>query len=543
MAVANASQKKKSVADPSAAYESMRQLWQKSRAIIGGERFTKDFDGYVDTIRFSNLLLPFSPSMTQQQYDFFKAEAELPGIVAQHARIIIGGLLRKQPQLKLPKDMPKEAYDWIMNCFSQSGSPLISFLDESLWEEIQTSRCWVYVDYPKIDNPDSLSREDLLKLRPYPVIWNAESIVNMKIVTNKESGEQSLERIIIRHYEESFSENEFHPDMVDTVHVHEIVEGYYQIRKFQRTAEEIQVLVVNGVTQQNYVQTASGTSTDPKLSEFKEIETILVMCNGERLKFIPAWPLNGNTNIIEPMLMPLIDREVSLYNKISRRNHLLYGAATYTPVVASDMTNEDFNEIRDAGLGSWIKVRQGDTVTVLDTPTAALTDMDRSIASTIEEMAKLGIRMLTPETSQSGVALDIRNAAQTAQLGTLNTKISNQMASIIAFMLNWRYDLQLRNVDVEFELSADFNPAPLGADWLRLATEWYEKGLIPRSIWLQVLKQNDMLSPDYDDEVGKQEINADDTVFTNKEQVEYAAQVQQIAAEQQAEYMAQRRGE
>ena len=86
MAVANASQKKKSVADPSAAYESMRQLWQKSRAIIGGERFTKDFDGYVDTIRFSNLLLPFSPSMTQQQYDFFKAEAELPGIVAQHAR-------------------------------------------------------------------------------------------------------------------------------------------------------------------------------------------------------------------------------------------------------------------------------------------------------------------------------------------------------------------------------------------------------------------------------------------------------------------------
>ena len=86
------------------------------------------------------------------------------------------------------------------------------------------------------------------------------------------------------------------------------------------------------------------------------------------------------------------------------------------------------------------------------------------------------------------------------------------MRKIICFMVNWRYDLQIADSDVEFSLSDDFNPTPLGADWLRLATEWYQQGLIPRSIWLLMLKQNDMLDSDYNDEDGQKEINADKIV-------------------------------
>jgi hypothetical protein len=58
-------------------------------------------------------------------------------------------------------------------------------------------------------------------------------------------------------------------------------------------------------------------------------------------------------------------------------------------------------------------------------------------------------------------------------------------------------------------LSPDFDPLPLGEGWLRLATEWYENTLIPRSVWLQMLKHNDIIPPDYDDEVGRAEIAED----------------------------------
>jgi len=523
MAVTNATQKGKTVADPTAAYDSIRPLWTKSRAVCNGERFVKEYDGYLDNVNFQNLLLPFSPSMTEQQYKFYKSEAELPGVVAQYARIIVGGLLRKQPQLILPDGAPEDAYQWIMDAFAQDSAPLLSFLDNALWEELQTSRAWVYVDYPQVSDVANKTTEDFRDMKPYPVLWNAESVVNWRMGTMPGETLQKLIMVIVRNYELEYSGEGFHPQYKDTVWVHELKEGKYQIRKFQKDITEAQIAVVNGKIQQQY--TTGGQSAS---AEFKLIDTLTnILANGERLTVIPAWPLNGSIEPVEPILTPLIDKEISLYNKMSRRNHLLYGAATYTPVIMSDMTDEKFDDVVNAGLGSWIHLRQGDQASVLETPTAALMDMDRSIASAIEEMAKLGIRMLSPEAAESGVALEIRNAAQTAQLGTLNVKISNQLADIIAFMLNWRYDLEYTSEDVEFTLSADFNPVPLGADWLRLVTEWYQSGLIPRSLWLQILKQNDLMPPDYDDEEAQDEINADELVATPKDQMDFAQKMQE----------------
>lgn len=504
MAVVNAAQAAvKTVADPNSVYVSLTGLWLKSRAACSGERYVKDYDSIVDTSSFNNLLIPFSPSMSQDQYNFYKAEAEWPGITAQFSKLIVGGLLRKQPSLTLPDGTPEEVYDWIMHEFGKDDSPLSAFLDNALWEEIQSSRCWVFVDYPKVSNPDSITIEDSKKLKPYPVIQKAESIVNWRVSSDK-YGKTVLDRVIVRGYEESYDVNEFHPTFHDTVWVHELVENAYQIRKFRKSSEDTNIPVVAGKIQTNY--------EDERII-FELVETIPIIVNGSSINFIPAWPLNGAIDPVEPLLIPIIDKEVSLYNKLSRRNHLLYGASTYTPIVSSDMSDEQFDEIVSSGLGTWIKLQQGDTASVLETPTAALADMERAIAASIEEMAKLGIRMLTPETAQSGVALEIRNAAQTAQLGTLNTKISNTMRQVITFMINWRYNANFQPSDIHFSLSSDFNPTPLGSDWLRLATEWYQAGLIPRSIWLELLKLNDLLPPDYNDTEGLMEIDADESIY------------------------------
>jgi hypothetical protein len=502
MAVANAAQAVvKTVADPNAAYESLRQVWIRSRAVCSGERFVKDYDGIIDLLTFSNLLIPFSPSMTPDQYAFYKAEAELPGITAQFSKMIIGGLLRKPPEVVLPEGIPPEVTDWIVNEFGKDDSTLVAFLDAALWEEIQTSRAWVFVDYPVIKDPANLTKEDLLNYKPYPILHRAESIINWRVKDNN-LGKTILDRIIVRGLKESFDKNEFHPDFKDTVWVHELDEkGFYRIRIFQRQDSLINVPVVAGQVQSTVDQKS------PSFNEIERIENILI--NGQRLNFIPAWPLNGSIDPLQPVLSPIIDKEVALYNKISRRNHLLYGAATYTPYVASDMTDEEFDEVVNAGLGSWLKLKQGDTIGVLPTPTEALADMEKAIGAAIEEMAKLGIRMLTPETDQSGVALELRNASQTAQLGSLNNKVSHTMKQVIAFMINWRFGQALKASDITFSLSADFQPLPLGADWLRLATEWYQQGLIPRSVWLTLLKHNDIVPPDYDDEEGRQEITRD----------------------------------
>jgi hypothetical protein len=135
--------------------------------------------------------------------------------------------------------------------------------------------------------------------------------------------------------------------------------------------------------------------------------------------------------------------------------------------------------------------------------------MDRAIASTIEEMAKMGIRMLSPEQAASGVALEIRNASQTAQLGTLNAKVSGTMREVIAFMLNWKYNADFTADDIEFQMSSDFSPMVGGEGAMRLVSEWYQMGIISRSTFLNIAKYNDFLPADYDDAEALEEIQTD----------------------------------
>lgn len=497
----NASRKEKTVGDPNAQYASLAPLWARCRAIISGERYAKEYDSsYAYT---KNLLIPFSPSMTPAQYDFYKKEAELPGIVSLFTKTLTGGLLRKQPILEIPGDENKEIAKWLLHDIGQDGAGLTAFLDNAIYEELQTSRAWIYVDYPKVSEEEllQLTPEDVRKIKPYLVLWKAEHVINWRVTKNK-FGKNMLDRLITREFVEKYSETDemnFHPGLIDTVKVHELdAAGNYQIRVFERRDETKQAPTVSG-----NVLSPTGSVA------YTLMETIQVLAHGEPVRIIPAWPLNGTIDPIEPIMSQLVDKEVALYNKMSRRNHLLYGASTYTPILFTDMTDEEFNATVSAGLGTWMRLRPGEEAKVLDTPTAALIDMDRAIASSIEEMAKLGIRMLSPETAQSGVALDIRNASQTAQLGTTNTKISNTLKQVFAFMIWWKDETDIDAGDLMFTLSSDFSPTPTGVDWMRLATEWYQSGLIPRSVWLSMAKHNDLIDPDYDDDKGKQEITED----------------------------------
>ena len=519
--------RQRSVGDPNPIYDSLAPVYERNRAALEGQRYVKELDRIV---RASNLLIPFSPSMSQEQYQWYLAEAEWPGYSQQFARTLIGGLLRKNPRLVLPEDAPEEAQEWLMNNFTGNDRSLVSFLDEALWEELTTSRAWVCVNYPVTDEEEFSPEE----LEPYPILLNGESIINWSEGLHPVTLSNTIDRLIVRfHVAQQDPENEFHDRYVDTVFDHYITaEGIYKIDTYERQDNDASddTPVISGNILQNYVSSSEA---------WELVSEEIPLRNGEPLQEIPIFPLNGRTEPEEPMLTNLINREVGLYNRISRRNHLLYGSASYTPVIRADaLADEDKQAIVSAGLGSWIFLGSQDSADILSAPTDALQDLDRAIEQTIEEMARLGMRILAPERGStaetSGVALEIRNAAQTSQLATLNAKISESFRSIIAMMVNWRYNTEYEPSDIEFEMSQDFSPVPTGADFMRLVTEWYQGGLIPRSVFLDVVKQNDLIPDDYDDEEGQAEIEADPNVVSAADQFAQEMEMQEAQMEQAA---------
>lgn len=237
---------KTSVGSPSYEYESMSRIWKRARAILNGELYAKEHDRYLDLVDYTNLLVPFSPSMSQAQYKWFVAEAELPGLSAQYARVIAGGLLRKEPELTLPEGLPEEAADWLRHRFTEDGRPMIAFLDEAIWEELSTSGGWVSVDYPSVPNYDALSPDEKKMLAPYPVLWKAEDVINHQVKVSPSTGKPELSRVVFRFIAQDYTDNDYHPVLKIVAVDHFLNEaGHYCIQKYKRKGEAI-VNITNG---------------------------------------------------------------------------------------------------------------------------------------------------------------------------------------------------------------------------------------------------------------------------------------------------------
>ena len=501
---------KKGPGVPTDEYLSQVSEWKRNRAVIQGPSYTKDFDTVPSA---ENLLLPFNPTMTQSQYDFYKAEAEVPGVSSEFCKMIIGGLLRKQPLLELPADAPEGAKSWILDDIGSDKSNLITLMSSALWEELQTSRAWFQIDYPIVDL-DSLTPAERREVKPYPILHNAENIINWSTSTDIK-GIVKLDMLITRYFTVSDDGTQpFHPKYMDTVQVHRLGDdGLYVIDTYSKHTSDTPSFIDGGIDY-NFDQ----LTDDWELTESNSN----LFINGERMDFIPFFPLNGSIDTLDPIMTPVVNREIALYNKISRRNHLLYLSATYTPVVKSDsLTEAEKDQLVKQGLGTWMFVNKDDTVETLQTPTDALKDMEAAIKNGYDELTRIGIKMLSLEpnnSDQSGVALGIRNAAQNAAISTLNAKVSEAMKKVIKTLINWRYDVEMTEADIRFNLSGDFNPTPRGADWMRLITEWYQGGLIPRSTFIEIAKNNDALPTDYDDVAGEDEISNDARIVSPREQ-------------------------
>lgn len=478
----------------------MRPTWARSRAILGGLQAARAHDAAPN---YDNILLPFSINMDGLQYALLKAEGELPCITAQFSKIITESLLRKRPSLEIEGE-PEETQTWLLDEPGQDGMPLEATISAAVQEEMATGRCWVFVDHPQVTEAqvDQMSAEERELLRPYPVIRLAEEVINWNY-TSDSLGRRMLSFVVVRSYRETYADDPVHPIVREVVWVHRLNErGQYEVRQYDGP-----ILSEPPVEAGRRIQPAA-RSTDG--GGYELIATLTPLAASEPLDYIPAWPLSGKPDLTEPPLMPLIEKEIGLYNKMTRRNHLLYNAATFTPVICADITDEYFDNIVNAGLGSWIKLpaplNGGRVIDKLETPTEALSDYDRAIAAAIDEMAKLGVRMLASESNQSGVALEIRNAAQTAQLGAMSTAVAATFRQVFRCMIHWRTGVQLPLSAIKFKLSTEFLSTLRDVNALRLVTEWYENGLVPRDVFLHVLTSNDYLPDGYNDDEGQREM-------------------------------------
>ena len=428
----------------------VNRMWERSRAVIDGEAAVKALDKVLDTDGFTNVLVPFGKQMTQDQYNFYKAEAELPGLVGQYVKIIVGGLLRKPPALEIkdpqesnrvkgePIPENEKMLESINRHLVTNNSGLLAFLLKVLSEELTTSRSAISIavrDDPQ--NPTGV--------KAYPILWSAEEIINYQ------TDSEVLTRVVFKYNVDEDDGDAY--DLKTFVYYEDHFlnkDGFYQVDTYKEG-------INNKSKNTKNISPKTHTRTD----------TLIPEVNGEPFDWVPVWFTNGNVDPIIPMLTPMVDKELTLYNKLSRRNHLMYGSCSYTPIIFSSMDEQQFANIVNKGLGVWIKLNQDDKVDVFKAPTESLSDLDKAIKGNIDELGRMGIRLLTPEVSGgvSGIALEIRNSPQTAQLGLLNTRVSDTLQEVIEIILYWNYGEKFKVELNMSEISTLLHLENSGYDW------------------------------------------------------------------------------
>ena len=483
-----------------ARYEELVPVWEKMEAVLSGEAAAKGYDKDLRRDN-TNLLVPFSVNMERDQWALYLHEAELPGIAEQFARTVRGGMLRKPVVIEPADDSPNTLEPWLRTRPGAGGEDLLAFLTAALWEEIKTSRAWIYVNHPGMNG---VEEPDGGPPAPYMELVKARELLDWRTGMHPNTGQNALLSATVSKVVRIENDGSGNPQFVDRVWVHDLdAEGYYRLRIYEkRRSRTIDAMDPNRRRRNSFVYQILDFGSYDLVDE----QTNITDADGARLREIPLFPLNGLYDPLQPVFETFCNREIHLYNKQSRKNHLLYGTATYTLVAKTD-DDDVISRLQSAGLGSILQIGQNDDLDPLQIDPTALDAWASEIEAVIGQLAKMGVRMLAKEMDESGVAIELRNAGQTSQLAALSRAISQMLQRIFTFMAAWRYGSEVGTVKAS--LSPDLTSSGLGADEMRLVTEWYMAGAVKRETWISMAKANDFLPADYDDSDAAEKITAD----------------------------------
>ncbi len=496
---------------PEPDYVKMLPHWQRMRAIIGGDVTVKQYDhyirqysgnsGYLYGPEYTTILNTFGPEMKREQYDWYQTESNFPGYTLQHLKTMIGQILESKPSLQLPDNIDESVLDWIQNEFTADNKSLYQYIAELLYEELTTGRCFVWIDY------------DEEQSKPVPFMLKAEDVLNVKYDGNK------LKHVIIQVLESIPNVGKrYHANYVKKLYVHELDpddNNLYNLKIYEKQDSD----------DRNSASSSSSAGNNDYYNGYVLREEIKPVMNNNRLDFIPIYQMQGHDSIVNPPLQNFAKKEELIYNYQSRKTHLLYGAALYTPVLKTKLSEriaagkdgkqkvyqpgQAEENLRRGKLGGILVINQEDDLNILAGPSEAVADFDKGINDLHHELAKMGVRFLQEDRSrESGIAMRTRKHETGVILSSMTGRVIASCKKFITLMVNWREDLDLDENDISLTFSTDLT-SQINIDNTEDARYMLENRLLSREAFFNTAVKLNIVSSDLTYEGEKDKIEAE----------------------------------
>lgn len=370
------------------------------------------------------------------------------------------------------------AMDPIKDDITNDGHAVHGFAEQLFDEVMAVGRVGLLVDHPKPDPRVRTRRdEELLNVRPYASIYQAEQIINWR--TTKFNGRRQLVQVRLKEIEVEETAN-FETE----------------------TTEYIRVLGLEnrgGVPtyfQQRYRYDAT------KKQWIEDGDEIIPLMNNQPLPYIPFWFINARDltdKMLNPPLLALANTNVSHFNTNARYENALSFCGCPQPYITG--YEETQSSFRIGSSEAWAFPNPDTKVDYLTLGADGISPLKDRIEEHEQHMALLGARMLAPDkkAAETAETAQIHRQGETSVLKSAANTTSKALTEALRCIAEWM-GIKDKLDEISVKLHTDFFDAPMtggeAAEYMRL----WQAGVIAFGDLLIILKRGKVLGSERNEE-------------------------------------------
>lgn len=471
------------VSTPHPDYLYRKSDWAKIRAFAEGARAVR-FQGEA--------FLPRIKGWTEDEYNSYKARAEVYGAVDRTIDGLDGAIFRKAPQLA---GLDSDEGEAIQADITLSGKTLIEWLRGTVREVLTVGRRGILVDFSgSARNQPGEVRTPSSGDRPYAVDYSAEQIINWD--TEVQDGVTRLTLVVLQEKVMVAADSDpFVRVPIVRFRVLKLVDGRYSVEIWQAKQTT--------ANQSGTPITPSG----PQQVEYDKIDDFTPTRRGvplTKIPFIFVGPSGQDATPEKPPLLDITDLCILHYMTSADYAHGLHWVGLPTPYVCGS-TDKDSLAIGPSK--AIILDDPSAKVGMLEFTGTGLSAVKDRLEGLERKMAALGARILEEQKRQaeSGDALKLRQGGDASVLAGISDAVSRAAEAVVARMLWWAGTSADEPDDVEISLNMDFFGQAMEPQLIAALMQAQQAGLVSKETFVWNLKRGEMMPEDrtVEDELAK----------------------------------------
>lgn len=325
-------------------------------------------------------------------------------------------------------------------------TPLVEFAESIVNEVLTVGRCGVLVDRPQVKEGTTIAEAEANNIRPYAILYKAESIVNWN--TSRIGNRWKVSRVVL--YQSADRYLELYLDTGSLYHV--------------------------------------AVWVKPEKGDWEKESDVIPLVKNKPQTEIPFYffsPYSGTPEVFESPILDIVEIACSRWRTSADLEHARFSCSLPTPYFLG-FTDDEASRLALGGLNGIVATSTEAKVGFLEYTGQGTEPLERAMQQKADMMSRHGVDLLQDKAdAEATETVKMRISVQTATLSDMANSISRIMTQMLSFLSVWGGGTG----GAVFELNTDYSAHGLSAQDLLALVQGVVSGTVSQAVLNERLRK------------------------------------------------------